>query len=77
MVIENNGSGAGVVAARTVARAEPDGYTFLFVGPGFASVPFLHKQKPYEPVKDFVPVSLVTRFPQLLVIKPDRAGEGM
>jgi tripartite-type tricarboxylate transporter receptor subunit TctC len=70
IVVENNGSGAGVVAARMVARAEPDGYTFLFVGPGFASVPFLHKQKPYDPTSDFVPVSLVTRFPQLLVIKP-------
>ena len=70
IVVENNGSGAGVVAARRVAHAEPDGTTFLFVGPGFASVPFLHKQQPYDPVKDFVPVSLVTRFPQLLVIKP-------
>jgi tripartite-type tricarboxylate transporter receptor subunit TctC len=70
IVVENNGAGAGVVAARMVARAEPDGYTFLFVGPGFASVPFLHKQPPYDPLKDFVPVSLVTRFPQLLVIKP-------
>jgi tripartite-type tricarboxylate transporter receptor subunit TctC len=71
VVVENNGSGAGVVAARTVAHTEPDGYTFLFVGPGFASVPFLHKQKPYDPINDFTPVSLVTRFPQLLVIKPD------
>jgi tripartite-type tricarboxylate transporter receptor subunit TctC len=70
VVIENNGTAAGIVAARTVARAEPDGYTLLFVGPGFASVPSLHKQPPYEPVKDFAPVSLVTRFPQLLVIKP-------
>jgi tripartite-type tricarboxylate transporter receptor subunit TctC len=70
IVVENNGSGAGVVAARMVSHAEPDGYTFLFVGPGFASVPFLHKQKPYDPINDFVPVSLVTRFPQLLVIKP-------
>ena len=70
VVIENNGTAAGIVAARTVARAEPDGYTLLFVGPGFASVPSLHKQPPYEPVKDFAAVSLVTRFPQLLVIKP-------
>jgi tripartite-type tricarboxylate transporter receptor subunit TctC len=75
IVVENNGSGAGVGAARMVAHAEPDGYTFLFVGPGFASVPFLHKQRPYDPTNDFVPVSLVTRFPQLLVIKPDLPAE--
>ena len=77
VVVENNGSGAGVVAARMVSHAEPDGYTFLFVGPGFASVPFLHKQKPYDPTNDFVPVSLVTRFPQLLVIKPDLPAKDM
>jgi tripartite-type tricarboxylate transporter receptor subunit TctC len=71
VIIENNGTGAGIVAARQVAKAEPDGSTFLFVGPGFASVPFLHKQQPYDPLKDFAPVSLVTRFPQLLVIRPD------
>src|SRR3954465_9241020 len=46
VVIENNGPAAGIVAARTVARAEPDGYTLLFVGPGFASVPSLHKHPP-------------------------------
>jgi tripartite-type tricarboxylate transporter receptor subunit TctC len=71
VVVENQGAGAGVVAARSVAHADPDGYTFLFVGPGHASVPFLHRQKPYDPIADFAPVSLITRFPQLLVIKPD------
>ncbi len=71
VIIENNGTAAGIVAARQVSHADPDGYTFLFVGPGFASVPFLHKQQPYDPLKDFTPVSQVTQFPQLLVIKPD------
>jgi tripartite-type tricarboxylate transporter receptor subunit TctC len=70
VIVENMGGGAGVPAARAVASTEPDGYTYLFVGPGFASVPFMHKQQPYDPVKDFAPVSLITRFPQLLVIKP-------
>ncbi len=71
VIIENNGTAAGIVAARQVAKADPDGYTFLFVGPGFASVPFLHKQQPYDPIRDFIPVSQITRFPQLLVIKPE------
>jgi tripartite-type tricarboxylate transporter receptor subunit TctC len=70
VVIENMGGGGGVVAARQVARTDPDGTTFLFVGPGHASLPFMHKQPPYDPIKDFAPVSLVTRFPQLLVVKP-------
>jgi tripartite-type tricarboxylate transporter receptor subunit TctC len=71
VIIENNGTAAGIVAARQVSHADPDGYTFLFVGPGFASVPFLHKQQPYDPIKEFTPVSQITQFPQLLVIKPD------
>jgi tripartite-type tricarboxylate transporter receptor subunit TctC len=70
VIVENMGGGAGVPAARAVASTEADGYTYLFVGPGFASVPFMHKQQPYDPVKDFAPVSLITQFPQLLVIKP-------
>ena len=77
VIVENNGTAAGIVAARQVAKSDPDGYTFLFVGPGFASVPFLHKQPPYDPIGDFAPVSLVTRFPQLLVIKPDLPAKNL
>jgi tripartite-type tricarboxylate transporter receptor subunit TctC len=77
VIVENNGSAAGIVAARQVAHADPDGYTFLFVGPGFASVPFLHKQAPYDPIQDFTPVSLITRFPQLLVIKPSLPAKNL
>jgi len=77
VIVENNGTAAGIVAARQVAKADPDGYTFLFVGPGFASVPFLHKQPPYDPINDFVPVSLITQFPQLLVIKPDLPAKNL
>ena len=77
VIIENNGSAAGIVAARLVAKSEPDGNTFLFAGPGFASVPFLHKQKPYDPLADFAPVSLITQFPQLLVIRPDLAAKNV
>jgi tripartite-type tricarboxylate transporter receptor subunit TctC len=71
VIVENNGTAAGIVAARQIAKSDPDGYTFLFVGPGFGSVPFLHKQKPYDPLGEFAPVSQITRFPQLLVIRPD------
>ena len=77
VIIENNGTAAGIVAARQVAKSDPDGTTFLFVGPGFASVPFLHKQPPYDPIKDFTPVSLITRFPQLLVIKPSLPAQSL
>jgi tripartite-type tricarboxylate transporter receptor subunit TctC len=65
------GGGGGAIAARTVAKADPDGYTFLFAGPGHAAVPYMHKQAPYDPIKDFIPVSLVTQFPLVVVINPN------
>jgi tripartite-type tricarboxylate transporter receptor subunit TctC len=71
VLIENMGGGGGAIAARLVAKADPDGYTFLFAGPGHAAVPFMHKQPPYDPIKDFVAVSLVTRFPLVVVINPN------
>ena len=69
--IVDNRSGGGsavVVALTTVARAAPDGYTLLAVVPSFTFSPALHKDYPVDPVKDFAPVSLVTRAPYLLVV---------
>jgi tripartite-type tricarboxylate transporter receptor subunit TctC len=71
VLVENMGGGGGTIAARQVANSAPDGYTFLFAGPGHAAIPFMHKQRPYDPIGDFVPVSLVTRFPLVMVINPN------
>ena len=70
VIVENMGGGGGTIAARTVARTDPDGYTFLFVGPGHASLPYMHKQAPYDPIKDFASVSLITRFPLVATVHP-------
>ena len=40
VLVENMGGGGGSIAARAVANSNPDGYTFLFAGPGHAAVPF-------------------------------------
>jgi tripartite-type tricarboxylate transporter receptor subunit TctC len=71
VLIENQGGGGGAIAARAVANAAPDGYTFLFAAPGHAALPFMHKQPPYDPIRDFVPVSLVTKFPLVMVVNPN------
>ena len=70
VLIENQGGGGGVIAARAVANAHADGYTFLFAGPGHAAQAFMHKQPPFDPIRDFIPVALVTEFPLVVVIKP-------
>jgi tripartite-type tricarboxylate transporter receptor subunit TctC len=53
-----------------VAKAAPDGYTFLFAGPGQAALPALHKHLPYDTANDFVGVSLVAQFPLVMVVNP-------
>ena len=71
IVYENKGGAGGLIAAETVARAEPDGYTFLVVAPNthvFATL--LNKTVPYDPVKDF---ALITKFdltPNVLIAHP-------
>ena len=60
VIIDNRGGGAGVLAAQITAASPADGYTVLFGGGGSVSiVPFLTKKRPYDPVQDFAPVTLV------------------
>ncbi len=54
--------GAGTTTGTAyVAKAAPDGYTLLSFASGFTSAPALYKQLPYDPIKDFAPVSLMTK----------------
>ncbi|MFL9826070.1 Bug family tripartite tricarboxylate transporter substrate binding protein [Rhodoplanes sp. SY1] len=71
VIVENNGSAGGLIATRTVAKAEPDGYTFLFTGPGMASLPYVYKTPGFDVRRDFESVSLVTRYPLVMVTTPD------
>ena len=71
LVLDNRGGGAGLLGAQITAAAPPDGYTFLIVGGGsLVIVPFLTKTPPYDPVKDFAPVTLVTLAPLVLASNP-------
>src|SRR4051794_38845555 len=58
-IVENNGGAGGLVATRMVAKADPDGYAFLFQGPGHAALPYIHRSPGYDVSKDFASVSLV------------------
>src|SRR5687767_5006754 len=67
-VIIDNRSGANtIVGAQAVAKARPDGYTLLMAIDGTLVMnPFLYASLPYDPFKDFVPVSLVAAVPSAL-----------
>ena len=69
-IVDNRSGGgaAAVLAFSTVAKANPDGYTLLAVIPSFTFSPALYASYPVDPVRDFAPVSLLTRAPYLLVV---------
>ena len=71
LIVDNRGGGAGLLGAQLTAAAPPDGYTALIVGGGsLVIVPYLTKTRPYDPVADFTPVTLVTLAPLVLAAHP-------
>jgi tripartite-type tricarboxylate transporter receptor subunit TctC len=72
-VIENRGGANGNIGTEAAAKAPADGYTLLFTGAGFVTNPSLYKKVPYDPVKDFEPVSLMAIGPNVLVVHPSLA----
>src|SRR5262245_16082315 len=72
IVVENVGAAAGTVGSLRVARAAPDGYTFLMGNSGtHAYSQGLRKNPPYNSVTDFAPVGLVTESPRILLARKD------
>ncbi|MGV1754535.1 Bug family tripartite tricarboxylate transporter substrate binding protein [Agrobacterium sp. CG674] len=71
IVVENVAGAGGNLGADRVARAEPDGYTVLMgTVATHALNPLILKTKPYDPEKDFAPISLLVVVPNVLVVNP-------
>jgi len=68
--VENVGGAGGNTAAGQVARAAPDGYTIHIISTGFMVNPSLYAKVPYDPIKDFAPVTLVAYSPNVVVVNP-------
>jgi tripartite-type tricarboxylate transporter receptor subunit TctC len=72
VVIENRPGGDTIIGAQAVARAEPDGYTLLVAADSTLTMnQFTHKDLPYEPFKDFAPISLLFKNTTLMVGRAD------
>ena len=70
-VIVDNRPGAGSInGTEVVARATPDGHTLLVVASSFTINPSLQKNLPYDTVRDFAPITQISRFPNLLAAHP-------
>ncbi len=71
VVIDNRPGAGGIIGMETAAKAAPDGYTLVMGHVGtLAANPALYKSLPYDPVKDFAPVTLIAMVPNVLVVGP-------
>jgi tripartite-type tricarboxylate transporter receptor subunit TctC len=68
--VENQPGAGGNLGMAAGARAAPDGYTITFIGTSFVVNPSLYPKIPYDPVKDFAPVTLAAISPNVLVVHP-------
>jgi tripartite-type tricarboxylate transporter receptor subunit TctC len=68
VLIENRGGAGGNIASEAAARSPPDGHTMYLAGEFQATNPFLYPKLNYDPVADFVPVSLVVQYPTALIV---------
>jgi tripartite-type tricarboxylate transporter receptor subunit TctC len=70
-VIENKGGAGGALAAASLAKSRPDGYTLLLSSVGIVSYfRTLYKSLAYDPVKDIAPVAMIGTFPDVLLASP-------
>ena len=71
IVVENRGGAGGTLAAQNVATSPADGYTLFYGTPGQLTInPILMRDLPYDPERDFAPVSLITRSAYALAVHP-------
>ena len=71
VVVDNRGGGGGAIGMEHVAKAAPDGYTIVMALTAQLAVnPSLYRKLPYDPVKDFAPITLLAQGPYVLVVHP-------
>ena len=71
VLVENRPGGNTLIASQHVAASKPDGYTvFTSIDSTMVMNPFLYKKLPYDPMKDFVPVTLATTQPMVIAVNP-------
>jgi tripartite-type tricarboxylate transporter receptor subunit TctC len=71
LVVENRGGAAGNIGMGQAARAKPDGYTLLLASTAIAVNPALFNNLPYDPIKDFAPISELVNAPNVVVVRAD------
>jgi tripartite-type tricarboxylate transporter receptor subunit TctC len=75
IVVETRPGAGTIVGTELVSRATPDGYTFLVITTTFVINPSLHAKLPYDPIKDFAPVTQIDSVANILVTSPTAAAQ--
>jgi tripartite-type tricarboxylate transporter receptor subunit TctC len=70
VIVDNRSGASGIIGTEIVAKAPPDGYTLLINTLPLVTNQFLMPQVPYDPIRDFEPVSMVTSSPSLVTVHP-------
>jgi tripartite-type tricarboxylate transporter receptor subunit TctC len=71
VIVDNRPGAAGNIGMGVAARVKPDGYTLLLTSTAIAVNPALYKNLPYDPFKDFLPVSELVNAPNVLIVHRD------
>lgn len=69
-VVDNRAGAAGMLATELTARAAPDGHTLIFISSTFSMQPSSTPNLPYDPLRDFAPITLAVSSPYILVTHP-------
>jgi tripartite-type tricarboxylate transporter receptor subunit TctC len=70
VIVDNRSGASGIIGTEMVAKAPPDGYTLLINTLPLVTNEFLMPRMPYDPIKDFEPISMVTSSPSLVTLHP-------
>jgi tripartite-type tricarboxylate transporter receptor subunit TctC len=78
VIVENRPGGNGTLAPDLVAKSTPDGYTLLFGASGQMAVsPAVYPKIPYQPLKDFVPVSMMSSYPLIMIVSGNHPAKNI
>ena len=71
VIVDNRAGAGGNIGAAFVAKARPDGYTLMLTAAPFAIAPAMYKSLPFDPIRDFTPITQVALVPLIVVTRPE------